>query len=536
MKNAMSALLLLGSCWVFSHGPATFYVATTGSNGTGDGSLGNPWATMEFALTQIPDGSLLLVQPGTYSGRIRLDRSFAQGVTLRSNLPYRALLRHNGTVLTCYSGKGITLEGFDIAHSGPGASALVIQIQDLIGEPGGTDATERITLRDNIIHDSYNNDLLKINFGARQILVEGNLFFNQSGSDEHIDVNGVEDIVIRDNIFLNDFAGSGRSNANDTSSFIVIKNSATLPVNQGFKVQRNIFLNWEGSPGSNFLLLGEDGQAIFEAQDVLIENNLMLGNATNTIRAAFGVKGCRDVIFRNNTISGNLPANAFAMRLNQEGANPVNDNIAFFNNIWSDPTGTMGAPLSGGSNDFSDTPLGESQNLVLQRNLYWNNGQALPNDPGEMLNPSNDQFGVFGNPDLVDPQAAVLPGWDPVSGVFGSGSQSIREEFLRLAELYARPGSGSLALDLGRPDESPADDLLGNPRDAQPDLGAYELEACVLTADFNGDGSVDLQDLGEILDAWLLDTPLILDLDGDGSITVADMVHVANQLGLMCNP
>ncbi len=49
----------------------------------------------------------------------------------------RPSLRHDSTVVTCFYGQGITLEGFDIAHAGPGAGALVIQIQDLIGEPGG---------------------------------------------------------------------------------------------------------------------------------------------------------------------------------------------------------------------------------------------------------------------------------------------------------------------------------------------------------------------------------------------------------------
>lgn len=38
---------------------------------------------------------------------------------------------------------------------------------------------ERITLRNNIIHDSYNNDLLKIVSGARHIFIEGNIFYNQ---------------------------------------------------------------------------------------------------------------------------------------------------------------------------------------------------------------------------------------------------------------------------------------------------------------------------------------------------------------------
>ena len=51
------------------------------------------------------------------------------------------------------------------------------------------------------------------------------MFYNQWGSDEHIDVNSVTDVLIRDNVFFNDFAGSGRANPNNTSSYIVIKDS-----------------------------------------------------------------------------------------------------------------------------------------------------------------------------------------------------------------------------------------------------------------------------------------------------------------------
>jgi hypothetical protein len=74
-----------------------YFVATDGSDQSGDGTENSPWATITHALDNADDGSEILVKPGEYSGRIRLRGTFEQGVTVKSQLPYRARLRHSET-------------------------------------------------------------------------------------------------------------------------------------------------------------------------------------------------------------------------------------------------------------------------------------------------------------------------------------------------------------------------------------------------------------------------------------------------------
>ena len=262
--------------------------------------------------------------------------------------------------------------------------------------------------RDNVFHDSWNNDILKINNGARFVTVEGNVFYNQTGSDEHMDVNSVTDVVIQDNIFFNDFAGSGRVNGNDTSSFIVMKDCNAGDDGQigaeRITVRRNVFLNWEGCSGSNFVLVGEDGMPYFEGEDILVENNLMIGNSANDMRAAFGVKGGRNVTFRNNTVVGNLPSLAYAFRINQEGANPVNENVALPQQHLVRSDRDHGRGGGGGTNEFSDGAPAEATGLVLDHNLYWNGGAAIP--PGDLVSPLVDDARRI----VADPAARHEPG------------------------------------------------------------------------------------------------------------------------------
>jgi hypothetical protein len=207
--------------------------------------------------------------------------------------------------------------------------------------------------------------------------------------------------------------------------------------------------------------------------DVVVENNLLLGNSPHPTSAAYVVSGGRDILFRNNTVVGDLPSSAYAMRLN---GNPPNENVEFFNNIWSDPTGTMGADDSGSDNDFSDADPALTLSFGLDYNLYWNGGTAIPEDADELVNYTNDANGVVGDPLLPGQAGLVIPRWDPDAGQFADGSATITEVFVNLVQSYGIPAAGSQAIDQASADHAPAEDILCQERRGTPDIGAYEVQ------------------------------------------------------------
>lgn len=464
----------------------------TGDN-SNPGTKTEPWATIEYASSHLPDETCTVwVAEGTYVGEVHLVERYDHIVTFKAMVPYKTILENRGTVLNFDGARNIVIEGFSVRHTEPGGDVQVVKV-DRSAEAW----TENLTFRNNIFHDSYNDDLLKIYNGVRFVTVENNIFFNQASREEHIDINGVTDITVRDNIFFNDFAGSGRPNEEDTKSFITIKDSNgdedDQLGSQRIHVRRNIFLNWEGGR-ETFIQIGNDGKPYYEAEDISIENNLLIGNSREPVYAAFGVRGVKNVTFANNTIVGDLPSSAYAMWVSLKDENRVNRNIAFVNNIWSDPTGTMGAS-QGTGNKYSNGSSDQTEGLLLNNNLYWNGERNVPS--GDLVSPRReDTNGVFADPLLnEDQQGVVLPRWNGES--FLSGSTSIRHEFIRLVEVYGKTSAGSPVIDVANPEYVPTDDILGQPRVGTPDIGAYEYYPLLTGGARLTEISIDWSNFGE---------------------------------------
>lgn len=435
--------------------PVVFYVAAEGDDARGDGSAAKPWATISVAVRKAPeDGGTVIVRPGVYPGMVRISRRFKKPLVVQSEKAYRAQLRNDRAVLLITDASNVEMRGFEMLRTPPSGKpeALLAHVA----------RAESIVLHDNIIHDSYNNDLLKINEDVHDFLISGNVFYNQEGlAGQHIDINGCRNVFITGNIFFNDFEGTGVA-GEKTHGFIVIKNSGEAPSSRRTLLAGNIFLNFQGSAGSNMILLGEDGKPFHETQEVLIENNLLIGNSPVRLRSPFGAKGVRDVMFRSNTITGPLPSTSFAARLNREGRNAVNQNIQFASNVWSNPRGTMAA--------FSDGQAAESTNVTVDNNAYWNGGRPLPRDSSAVQPPSDKRA------DLADPKLpwseVTVPRWQ--GNQFRSGSGSIREEFRKLVQQFGMPGSGSSLLGRADPALASADDIRGAARGSKPDIGAVQ--------------------------------------------------------------
>ncbi len=436
------------------------------------GTLDRPWPTVEFAARSVPDRHCTVwVAQGIYVGGNHLVRRFETETTFKAVQPYTVTLQNDGRVLNFDGARNIVVEGFQFRHTGPGSNSQVVKV-----DRSGHIWSEHIVFRNNIFHDSYNDDLLKVYNGVRFLTVENNIFFNQAGDAEQIDINSVTDVTIQDNIFFNDYAGSWRYNAHDSKSFITVKDSNSHWDGQigseRISIRRNIFLNWEGAR-ETIIQIGNDGKSYHEVVGATVENNLIIGNGRDPLYAPFGARGVKDVIFRNNTVTGDLPSSSYGFWVTLKEKNPVNENVRFYNNIWSDPTRTMGEEGAVAGNSFSFGAPEETNGLALDNNLYWNGGAKIPTR--NEINPAAfDSRRIEADPLQNENQSdLILPRWTGES--FRSGSTSIRQEFLRLVETYGSIPAVSPAIGNADPAFAPHDDILGHARVGAPDIGAYQF-------------------------------------------------------------
>jgi len=108
---------------------ADYYVSTTGSDSTGNGSSSNPWATIAFASTQIGPGSTVHVEAGTYTGSFSTNASGTSTayVTYVSATKWGAKLVATSGSTWSNSGNYVAIVDFDVAGPVGGINGIYTQ-------------------------------------------------------------------------------------------------------------------------------------------------------------------------------------------------------------------------------------------------------------------------------------------------------------------------------------------------------------------------------------------------------------------------
>lgn len=99
--------------------PAPIYVSTNGSDTSGDGSIGSPYATISHAVSTAVSGQTVIVEPGTYAEMVLITKPLTlMSQTLQpSTTTVDAIGQPVGIGVIGASAAGTVVEGFTVTHA-----------------------------------------------------------------------------------------------------------------------------------------------------------------------------------------------------------------------------------------------------------------------------------------------------------------------------------------------------------------------------------------------------------------------------------
>jgi len=438
----------------------THYVAPSGDNDN-PGTAQAPWQTIQHAANAAQPADTVCVSAGSYSEDVTFPSSgtadaaitFAaapgETATVLGSLtlaPGTSYLRLSGFAVLGFPVWGVTLEGdnhhvllsqLDVA-GGEASVRFTVGYSEEAPEYG---PVSDVVLEDSILHDcAYEavdctpGPCDRMTFRRLEIYGAGSAPGADYGGDG-LSVARGNDIVVEDS-YIHDNGGDGidlnsRDSAGNIPGIVVRRNRVVRNHLQGIKL-------WAGGR---------------------MESNLVWGQGVNPVM--LGVHpGTYEVV--NNTIAYNMYSPdygardyAFVAAYPDGGISPAIQ-LTLVNNIFAFNTGPgQGTPTG--------LYLGEGVQLTEHHNLYWSR------EDGEI----EAEF-VSGH-DPWFTRAEIADGtWTAVTGQ-GQGSVTADPLFVSGwsgVDLHLQ--AGSPAVDAGSADGAPSDDAEGRPRDAAPDIGAYE--------------------------------------------------------------
>ncbi|MCU0855859.1 MAG: right-handed parallel beta-helix repeat-containing protein [Rhodobacteraceae bacterium] len=377
----------------------TFWVAPTGDDLAGDGSIGNPWRTMGGALWRdLGAGDVVMVRPGTYTETLWIDKGgwndgpggLPDGqLTFRSEIPGQALIRPpEGAYSTVMvRADHVTIEGFDIV----GGTGHGIDVE----------SSAYTLIHNNVVHDSGGSGI-QFNF-SEFIVIDGNTTFGNAGTNGW-HTSGIS--VYQNRNITGDTDTPGfRTIVRDNISY----DNVTLPVVEGDHTDGNGIIiddfqstQTPGFPNYTF--------------PTLVENNLAFGNGSKGIQVTWS-----DFV----TVRGNTVAFNNVDDLNLGTWRGELSNAQSSNNTWIDNIAVTNPALNPHNTAIGNYSYGGyvNENVVWENNLTFNGTPGQPSFKTDGGN--NAPLASDGNLLGVDPLFVNAAAFDfrlhPASPAWGLG-------------------------------------------------------------------------------------------------------------------
>jgi hypothetical protein len=443
---------------------STFYVATTGNNTDGDGSIMNPWATLSYADSQISPGDTIYIRGGVYNEVVDLTTSGTQN-----------------SVITwiAFPGEDPVIDGYGL---GVGWTGLVrinqgigYVVWDGIGvyRSGGTGImvqtdSHNITIQNCVVEDTQGSGIMGYSDSDEGYGPVRNLTIykcevynaNQSLDQEAISMSGVDGVEVSYCI-IHDSYKEG----------IDFKRST----NNGY-MHHNVVFNMTQ------VAYYVDSYDTF-CSNIYVHSNIAFNCTSVGISLATEKGGTLDNIKVYNNLVYNCKDGLSIIDYTASPGNHSKTNVQIYNNTFVDNSRFQIWILDPAVN-FID--------LVVQNNIFahsnatnvfdWDDWQSLI---GATLGYNLFQAGTgFGSP--------IITG-DPLFQNRGNNNYSL--------------SASSPAVDAASTAYSLLEDIDGNVRPSGNayDIGAYELQGTQPTnqpSDVNNDGVVNVLDLINVGQHW----------------------------------
>ena len=402
-----SLIAVVGTGTVAAAG--NWYVSTTGSDTTGDGSSGNPWLTINYAISQAINDDTINVAAGTYTEQVVINKNLTLSGT--GNPIIKAPASPNGYKFP--EGAGNTWDPIVLAFGGTadgsfnitGTGQVTVNISGITVD--GNDRIPSVLTR-RAVGILYRN----VVGGVTHCTVQNMGYSTTFGLSWGIMAYGTSDATFHGNT-VSGYAKGGfvvngvlADPSMPKPHAVIDGNTVTGPPYDPALVlaPNGIQIGWgatgsvtnntvthHGSPGT---VWGGTGILIQSSPGVIVEGNTVTGNQDYGIATAgytsYGGSYATGTIIRNNTVEGN----GQGIRIEKMSVDTVVQNNTITGNREGIHVGS--APLV-----YPIPPVG----TVIHNNTIY----------------SNTEYGLFVETDVLLPVDATDNWWGDASGPGGVG-------------------------------------------------------------------------------------------------------------------